>query len=185
MTNIQKGEKIIEHQNKYFYVYSQEVNFGSFLKKYYVFQSGTKSCLLIIDGNLVLLVRQYRLLVDRPTWEIPGGRVEDGEDAAQSAVRECEEETGVRGLNAKPLIFYPQGLDCFSAGAKLFYATESNRVKEFTSNPAEVDMIKWVSFHDCMGMIRLGEILDHFSIIALLYYQHLKSAGKINAKEPY
>src|SRR3989338_1290697 len=105
---VQKGPKVVEHQNKHFYVYSQEVNFGSFSKKYYVTQHGTKACLLIVHHDSILLARQYRFLVDRTVWEVPGGRVEEGEDAAVSAVRECEEETGIRGLNVKTLIDYPQ-----------------------------------------------------------------------------
>ncbi len=180
---VQKGKKVVEHQNKHFYVYSQEVNFGSFSKKYYVTEYGTKACLLIVDDHSVLLARQYRLLIDRPVWEIPGGRVEEGEEAGESAVRECEEETGIRGLNVKPLLYYPQGLDSMSAGARLFYTTEFKQVKEFKSDPAEVDMIKWVPFHDCMEMIRVGEILDHFSIIALLYYQYLRNTGQIQTKQ--
>ncbi len=177
MVKVQKGKKIVEHQNKHFYVYSQEVNFGSFSKKYYVTEYGTKACLLIVDNHSVLLARQYRFLIDRPVWEIPGGRVEEGENATESAIRECEEETGIRGLNVKPLIYYPHGLDCMSASAQLFYTTEFERVKEFTSNPMEVDMIKWVPFHDCMEMVKSGEILDHCSMITLLYYQYLKNTG--------
>ena len=176
---VQKGQKIVEHQNQHFYVYSQEVNFGFFSKKYYVAQYGTKACLLIVKDNFVLLARQYRFLVDRPVWEIPGGKVEDGEKADESAVRECEEETGIRGLNLKPLLHYPQGLDCLSAGAHLFYAHEFKKAKEFIPNPKEVDMIQWVSFEKCLDMIRAGEILDHFSIIALLYYQYQKNASSI------
>ena len=175
----QRGAKIIEHQNKHFYVYSQEVNFGSFSKKYYVTQFGTKACLLIIKDDAVLLVRQYRFLVDRAVWEIPGGRVEEGEGAAVSAVRECEEETGIRGLNVKPLIHYPYGMDCTSSAAQLFYTSEFECVREFIPNRMEVDMIKWVSFEDCMEMVRSGEILDHCSIIALLYFQYIKNAGQM------
>ena len=175
----QKSEKIVEHQNQFFHVYSQEVNFGSFSKKYYVTQHGTKACLLIVNGDSILLARQYRFLIDRPAWEVPGGKVEEGEEAGESAVRECEEETGIRGINVKSLLHYPQGLDCMSADAKLFYATEFKQVNKFTPNPAEVDAIQWFSLNDCMEMIKRGEILDHFSIIALLYYQHLNHSGKI------
>lgn len=178
----QKGKKVIEHQNKYFYVYSQEVDFGSFSKKYYVTQFGMKACLLISNHNSVLLARQYRFLLDRQVWEIPGGKVEEGESPAESAVRECEEETGIRGLNVKPLIYYPLGLDCMSAGAQLFYTSEFECVKEFTPNPREVDMIKWVPFNECMEMIKSGEMFDHCSIVALLYYQYLKSADQISYK---
>ena len=179
----QRGKKVVEHQNKYFYVYSQEVDFGSFSKKYYVAQFGTKACLLILNHNSVLLVRQYRFLVDRPVWEIPGGKVEENENPAVSAVRECEEETGIRGLNVKPLIYYPLGLDCISAGSQLFYTSEFECIKKFTPNPMEVDMIKWVPFNECMEMIKSGEILDQCSIIALLYYQNLKNAGQTPYKD--
>ena len=175
----QRGKKIIEHQNKHFYVYSQEVDFGSFSKKYFVTQNSTKACLLIINNDSVLLARQYRFLVDRPVWEIPGGKVEEGENPAIAAVRECEEETGIRGLNVKPLIQYLQALDCINSGAKLFYTSEFECVREFTPNPMEVDMIQWVPFHDCMAMVKSGEILEHSSIISLLYYQHLKNTGEI------
>ena len=175
----QIGKKTIEHQNKYFQVYSQEVNFGSFSKKYFVTQNSTKACLLIVHQGSVLLVRQYRFLVDRPVWEVPGGKVEDGENPAESAVRECEEETGIRGLNVKPMIQYLQGLDCISSGAKLFYANEFECIREFIPNPMEVDMIQWVPFQECLEMLKSGEILEHCSIISLLYYQYLKSAGQV------
>jgi 8-oxo-dGTP pyrophosphatase MutT (NUDIX family) len=173
----QKSERKIEYQNKYFHVFSQEVNFGTFSKKYYVTEFGTKACLMILDGDSILLTRQYRFIVDRPVWEIPGGKAEEGEDAAESAVRECEEETGIRGLDVKPLINYLQGLDCSTANVRLFYATEFETVKKFEPDPKEVDMIRWVPFAECMQMVASGEIVDHASIVAFLYYQHLKNTG--------
>ena len=179
MADLKKGEKTLEYQNKYFHVYSQEVDFGSFTKKYYVAHYGSKACLLLINQGSILLTQQYRFLIDRPIWEIPGGKIEEGEDGAGSAVRETEEETGIRGLNVKPLIKYPQGLDCVHSGAQIFYTTEFKEVKEFTADPAEVESIKWFSLEDCLGMIRSGEIADHTSIIGLLYYQYLRSAGQI------
>jgi len=41
-----------------------------------------------------LMVRQFRHGLGRSVWEFPGGMVDPGEDPAQAAARELEEETG-------------------------------------------------------------------------------------------
>ena len=46
----------------------------------------------VIDDDRILLVRRR----DLGTWEMPGGIVEEGESPWDAAVRECEEEAGVR-----------------------------------------------------------------------------------------
>jgi ADP-ribose pyrophosphatase len=45
----------------------------------------------------VLLVRQYRPPCDAPVIEFPAGLIDDGEEPADTAVRELREETGYTG----------------------------------------------------------------------------------------
>ena len=42
----------------------------------------------------ILLVRQYRYVVDRWLWELPAGTLEPNESLEAAALRECHEEVG-------------------------------------------------------------------------------------------
>ena len=46
------------------------------------------------ERDELILIRQYRPAVERPTLELPSGRVEKGETPAESANRELAEESG-------------------------------------------------------------------------------------------
>ena len=50
-----------------------------------------------IVGEDVVLVRQYRVALDRPILEIPAGRLEPGEAPAIAGERELVEELGMTG----------------------------------------------------------------------------------------
>lgn len=53
--------------------------------------------LLVEDGEVLLIYRD-----DEGHWEVPGGKVEDGESPTQTAVREAEEEIDVEVELEKP-----------------------------------------------------------------------------------
>lgn len=53
------------------------------------------AAVLVVDGNEVLLVNQYRYPAGRYFDEIPAGLIDDGETPIEAAVREAGEELGV------------------------------------------------------------------------------------------
>ncbi len=60
--------------------------------------------ILAVDADdRVLLQFRHRFITDRWGWEIPAGTAEPGEDPATAALRELEEETGVRCHTAELL----------------------------------------------------------------------------------
>ncbi|MBE9536071.1 MAG: NUDIX hydrolase [Proteobacteria bacterium] len=62
------------------------------------------ACVLpLYDNKDILMIRQYRHAAGGIIWEIPAGRIDDGEDALSCAARELEEEGGVRAGNIEKL----------------------------------------------------------------------------------
>ncbi len=49
--------------------------------------------IVLDDSNRVLMIRQDHK--ERSVWMIPGGGIEEGENAYEAAIREVKEETGV------------------------------------------------------------------------------------------
>ncbi len=58
-------------------------------------------------GPELLLQKQFRPPINKVTIEVPAGLVDEGETAAESAVRELREETGYHGVAAEvsPIMF--------------------------------------------------------------------------------
>ncbi len=59
----------------------------------------------VID-NTVILIRQFRIAIERELIELPAGRLEPNEEPASCARRELEEEIGYRAKKLIPLATY-------------------------------------------------------------------------------
>ena len=79
----------------WFNVVAKDVTGGDPNDPYYVLElDDYVSVVALTEQDEVLLVRQYRPVVEEPTLELPSGHVEPGEEPEQSMRRELIEETG-------------------------------------------------------------------------------------------
>jgi ADP-ribose pyrophosphatase len=116
----------------------------------------------------ILLIRQFRHAADGFIWEIPAGRLDDGETPEFCARRELEEETGMRAGSLEPLTtvyttpgFTDERIHLFLARG-LEEGTHSRETDEFV----ELHPTPWSEVRE---MIRRREIMDGKTLIALLY----------------
>jgi ADP-ribose pyrophosphatase len=118
------------------------------------------------SGN-VLLVRQYRHAVGGWLLEIPAGKLDPGETPEQCALRETEEEVGVKAGRLEPLgpIWTTPGFT--DEQIWLFLATELEPGAQALEDDEPL-MIEKMSLSDAIALIDNGEISDSKSIVALL-----------------
>ena len=61
-----------------------------------IVEHGGGACVLYVENESVLFVKQYRYAYGETLCEIPAGKLNQGEDPKIAAARELEEETGVK-----------------------------------------------------------------------------------------
>jgi 8-oxo-dGTP diphosphatase len=91
------------------------------------------------DGRVLLAERTARQ-IGAGFWELPGGKIDPGESAAEAAARELDEEIGIKPLELKPWIRYEHVFRTRHLRLQFF------RVGRFTGSPQgrEGQRIAWV-----------------------------------------
>jgi 8-oxo-dGTP pyrophosphatase MutT (NUDIX family) len=114
----------------------------------------------------VLLLWRHRFTTDTWGWEIPAGRVDEGETPEEAGARETLEETGWAPGPLRPLLAYfpnnGQSDLCFH----LFRADAASHIGEPT-DPSESERIEWVSWDGVRTAVARGEVHDGMSLTAL------------------
>jgi 8-oxo-dGTP pyrophosphatase MutT (NUDIX family) len=116
----------------------------------------------------VLLLWRHRFITDTWGWEIPAGRIDDGETPEEAAAREVLEETGWRPGPLRELAAYQPTNGLSDQRFHLFVADGATYVGEPT-DPGEAERIEWVPVEDVRRIARDGEMPDGLSLTAILY----------------
>jgi 8-oxo-dGTP pyrophosphatase MutT (NUDIX family) len=119
------------------------------------------------SGRGILLLRRHRFVTDSWGWEIPGGRVDEGETPADAAARETLEETGWRPGPVRHLFSYhpaPGGVD-----QRFHVFAADGAVEEGTPDVDEAERVEWVPLDRVRELVRGGEVTDGYSLTALLW----------------
>jgi ADP-ribose pyrophosphatase len=119
----------------------------------------------------VILVRQYRYVVDKWLWELPAGTLEPGEEPEAAALRECHEEVGkIAGSAERLSTLYPSPGFCDEV-MTFFLLTQlrARRADEpaAAQDPDELLNVKEFSVAEARQMIRKGEIMDMKTALGL------------------
>jgi ADP-ribose pyrophosphatase len=123
------------------------------------------------DGRVVL-IRQYRVSIDRETWEVPAGGIEPHEEPEAAVRRECDEEIRrVPHRIARLGAWYPSPGFCDEL--MIFFQVTDLRAPPPGSGhePDEDEQItvRSVTLEEAREMVRRGEIVDMKTVAGLTY----------------
>ena len=129
--------------------------------------SGGSAILCEKDGK-ILLVKQFRYPYGEVIYEIPAGKLNEGEDPAQTAIRELEEEGGIIADKVEKLFdVYPT--PAYTTEIIRIYRAVGIRQAKAHLDEDEFLTAVWIEKEKLKDMIAHGEIKDAKTIIALLY----------------
>jgi ADP-ribose pyrophosphatase len=122
--------------------------------------------------NRILLVQQYRYVVDRWLWELPAGTRERGESLDDAALRECHEEVGkIAGRVEKLLSFFPSPGFCDEEMNFFLMTSLRDRQPDEPAphqDPDEQLKVREFSIDEVREMVRTGEICDMKTALGLM-----------------
>ncbi|MDQ1710329.1 MAG: hypothetical protein QOG49_1714 [Frankiaceae bacterium] len=116
----------------------------------------------------VLLLWRHRFITDSWGWEIPAGRIERGELAADAAAREVLEETGWRPGRLEPLVTYHPSNGISDQVFHIYTSAGAEYVGE-PVDVSESERIEWLTPDELRAAIRDGDMPDGLSLTAVLY----------------
>jgi ADP-ribose pyrophosphatase len=126
-----------------------------------------------IDPKTVLLIKQYRYVAKRVTWEMPTGGVHTGESIEEAAQRELGEEIGYRAGRLKWVSSYHTSKSVMDETAQLFIGEDLAEVK-LDSDETEFIQVQPFPFEKVVQMVLGSEILDSMTVIAVLHAARMK-----------
>lgn len=126
---------------------------------------------------LILLERQYRHAAQSMMWELPAGRIDDGETALTAAKRELLEETGYTARQWKRILhFYvsPGFLD----ETMTIYLARGLKAGKAQPEPDERIAVSFFTLAEARRMALNGRILDAKTIAGVLWLAEMGRAAR-------
>src|SRR5262245_13448769 len=125
-----------------------------------------------VDPHTVLLIKQYRYVAGRVTWEMPTGGMHAGEAVEAAVQRERAEETGYRAGRLTHVCTYHTSKSVMDETAHLFLG-ENLMPAELPPDDTEFIEVRPFAFADALRMVLSGDIVDSMTIIAVLHAARL------------
>jgi ADP-ribose pyrophosphatase len=120
----------------------------------------------------IVMERQYRHAANQYLWEVPAGKLDEGEEPLIGAQRELEEETGYRAKKWRPLVEYYASPGFLGESMKVFLAEGLIAGDAHPEEDEDIEL-RLVKLSEILKMIEKGAIVDGKTLTSVLLYTYL------------
>lgn len=136
-------------------------------KREIIEHGGSAVIVPVFADKTVGFVRQYRHAAGKYLLEIPAGTLDGNEDPKIGALRELEEEIGVRANNIEKLTEFYVSPGFLTEKMFVYLATDLVESRQ-NLDEDEVLSVERLSFPEIFEKIRIGEIEDAKTMLSLI-----------------
>lgn len=144
---------------------------GSVHERQVVRHPGAVSVVPVLEDRTVVLVRQYRAVIDALVLEIPAGKRDVADEPPEeTARRELAEEVGLRAGSLELLVRFHNSVGFSDEFSHVFLATDLTEVPSDRQGVEESHMeVVRLPLDEATAMIDAGEITDSKTVIGLTF----------------
>ncbi|MDD5591647.1 MAG: NUDIX hydrolase [Dehalococcoidales bacterium] len=132
--------------------------------------------IIAVNGDSILLVRQFRKPVEQELLEIPAGGINPGESPEEAVSRELREETGYLPQKIERLGGFYSIPGYGTEYLYLYLATDLTPGRLFAEDTESISVVP-VPVNQILDLIASGNICDAKSIAGLLTFQEYLKRG--------
>ncbi|MHB8958529.1 MAG: NUDIX domain-containing protein [Candidatus Limnocylindrales bacterium] len=134
------------------------------------FRTRAVGVLAVGDDGRILLVGQHRYTLDRYSWEVPEGGMDEAETMEAGARRELREETGYEADDWRPLFGFTTSNSVTDERGEMFMATGLHPGDASPDATEDIE-VRWATLDEIRAEIARGEIHDLMTIAAIQRYE--------------
>lgn len=122
-----------------------------------------------LDDNTLIMIEEIRTPIGKSILAFPAGLIEKGEEPADSAKRELEEETGYRAGEIEQIIYEYPAVGYSDEKVYIFKAKNLTKTQRHL-DPTEDIKVHKISVDELKELYRNEEIHSSAELIAILSY---------------